>query len=166
NCHYVDLRYSNWTDDRPRFVVNMTFSNQIGIESITTINEEIASPISSLLIEQQVPKEKKRVIYNVTTKLCALQGIFNSVPLFKPVKENMLKQSNYTFSCPLKKGVYVMSNMRIHPRNPLLGLLYQAKGTFFVKGALSEEMPNEILHPLSTYFLAGRVIKKSCGKND
>ncbi|KAH8361004.1 hypothetical protein KR093_007464, partial [Drosophila rubida] len=156
------MRYTNWTDDRPRFEVNMTFSNQNGIGSITTINEEISSPISSLLIEQQSPKEKKRVIYNVTTKLCTLQSIFNSVPLFKPVKENILKQSNYTFSCPLKKGVYVMNNMRINPRNPLLNLMYQVKGTFFVRGALSAEMPNEILHSLSTYFITGRIIRKNC----
>lgn len=159
----MDFIYTNWTDDRPRFVVNMTFSNQDGVGSITTINEPILSPISSLLIAQQGPREKKRIIYNVTTKLCAMQGILNAVPLFKPVKENMLKQSNYTFSCPLNKGTYVMSNMRINPRNPFLGLLYQAKGSFIVMGSLSEEMPSAKLHPLSTYYLTGRITKQSCG---
>ncbi|KAM8718197.1 hypothetical protein ACLKA7_004843 [Drosophila subpalustris] len=141
----------------------MTFSNQDGVGSITTINEPVSSPISSLLIVQQGPKEKKRIIYNMTTKLCAMQGIFNAVPLFKPVKESMLKQSNYTFSCPLNKGTYVMNNMRINPRNPLLGLMYQAKGTFTVMGSLSEELPSAKLHLLSTYYLSGRITKKNCG---
>ncbi|XP_034475065.1 uncharacterized protein LOC117782178 [Drosophila innubila] len=166
NCYYVDFIYTNWTDDRPRLIVNMTFSNQDGVGSITTINEPIVSPISSLLIEQRGPKEKKRIIYNVTTKLCAMQSIFNAVPLFKPVKENMLKQSNYTFSCPLNKGVYVMNNMRVNPKNPFLGLMYQAKGTFIVMGSLSEETSNGKLHHLSTYYLNGRITKRSCGKNE
>jgi len=48
----VTFTYANWTDDRPRFVVNMTFSNQTGIGSVTIINEEIASPVSRILILQ------------------------------------------------------------------------------------------------------------------
>ncbi|KAH8409393.1 hypothetical protein KR222_002319, partial [Zaprionus bogoriensis] len=165
-CFYVHFMYTNWTDDRPRFVVNMTFSNQDGIGSTTTINEPVISPVSSLLILQQGFQEKNRIIYNMTTKLCTMQSVFNAVPLFKAVKENMLKQSNYTFSCPLNRGVYVMNNMRINPKNPLLGLLYHTKGNFIVKGALLEELPNTGLHPLSTYYVNGRINKKSCGKNE
>lgn len=144
----------------------MTFSNQDGIGSTTTINEPVKSPISTLLIVQQGVNERKRIIYNMTTKLCAVQSIFNAVPLFKAVKENMLKQSNYTFSCPLNRGVYVMNNMRINPKNPLLGLLHQSRGNFTVSGALLEELPNFRTHPLSTYYVYGRIIKKSCGKNE
>lgn len=158
--HFI---YTNWTDDRPRFTVNMTFSNQDGIGSTTTINEPVLSPVSSLLIVQQGVNERKRIIYNMTTKLCTMQSIFNAVPLFKAVKENMLKQSNYTFSCPLNRGVYVMNNMRINPKNPLLGLLYQAKGNFTVSGALLEELPNTRMNPLSTYYVYGRIIRKTCG---
>ncbi|XP_017856638.1 PREDICTED: uncharacterized protein LOC108609428 [Drosophila arizonae] len=163
-CYYINLLSSNWTDDRPRFVVNMTFSSQNGIGSITTINDPIASPVARLLIVQQSPNESKRIVYNMTTKLCAIKGIIDAVPLFKPVKDNMLKQSNYTFSCPLKKGVYVMNNMRINPKNPLLSVLYQAKGTFTVMGALLEELPNTQMHPLSTYNIEGKILKKSCGR--
>ncbi|XP_030565027.1 uncharacterized protein LOC115765542 [Drosophila novamexicana] len=166
SCYYVNFIYTNWTDDRPRFIVNMTFSNQNGVGSTTTINEPILSPVSKMLIVQQSPKEKKRIIYNVTTKLCAMQGILNAVPLFKPAKESVLKQSNYTFSCPLNKGVYVMNNMRVNPRNPLLSLMHQAKGIFTVMGALLEELPNSQMHPLSTYNIAGKIIRKSCGKNE
>lgn len=165
-CYYIDLLYSNWTDDRPRFIVNMTFSSQNGIASVTTINDPVISPVASLLIVQQSPNEKKRIVYNMTTKLCAMKGIIDAVPLFKPVKENMLRQSNYTFSCPLNKGVYVMNNMRINPKNPLLSLLYQAKGIFTVTGALLEELPNSEMHPLSTYNFAGKILKKGCGRLD
>ncbi|XP_017151707.1 uncharacterized protein LOC108161850 [Drosophila miranda] len=166
NCYNVILTYANWTDDRPRFVVNMTFSNQTGIGSLTTINEEIASPVSRILIVQRSSKEKPRTIYNASTRLCDLQNVFNSVPLFKPVKDNVLKQSNYSLSCPLTKGTYAMNNMRINPKNPLLGLLYQPKHSFTVKGGLYEELPRGRIRPLSTYFMAGKVIKKSCGANE
>ncbi|XP_017065563.2 uncharacterized protein LOC108104169 [Drosophila eugracilis] len=167
SCYYVAFTYANWTDDRPRFVVNMTFSNQTGIGSVTTINEEIASPVSRILILQHSAREKPRTIYNASTKLCDLQTVFNSVPLFKPAKDNMLKQSNYTLSCPLIKGTYAMNNMRVSPKNPLLSLLYQRKHTFSVKGGLYEELPRgRRLRPLSTYFMAGKVVKKSCGANE
>ncbi|EDW04291.1 GH11716, partial [Drosophila grimshawi] len=147
SCYYVNFLYTNWTDDRPRFTVNMTFSNSNGIESITTINEEIKSPVTRMLILQQRNKEKKNIVYNATTRLCDMHSIMNAVPLFKPVKDGILKQSNYSFSCPLNKGVYTMSNMRISPRNPLLSILHQSKGIFVVRGALLEELPNSELHP-------------------
>ncbi|XP_016968696.2 uncharacterized protein LOC108036842 [Drosophila biarmipes] len=166
SCYYVTFTYANWTDDRPRFVVNMTFSNQTGIGSVTTINEEIASPVSRILIIQHSAREKARTIYNASTRLCDLQNVFNSVPLFKPVKDNMLKQSNYTLSCPLGKGTYAMNNMRVSPKNPLLSLLYQPKHTFSVKGGLFEELRGRRLRPLSTYFMTGKVVKKSCGSNE
>ncbi|XP_017126104.2 uncharacterized protein LOC108145294 [Drosophila elegans] len=167
SCYYVTFTYANWTDDRPRFVVNMTFSNQTGIGSVTTINEEIASPVSRILILQHSAREKPRTIYNASTKLCDLQNVFNSVPLFKPAKDNMLKQSNFTLSCPLVKGTYAMNNMRVSPKNPLLSLLYQPKRSFSVKGGLFEEPPRGgRLRPLSTYFMAGKVVKKSCGSNE
>ncbi|SPP79194.1 uncharacterized protein LOC117581899 [Drosophila guanche] len=166
SCFYVILTYCNWTDDRPRFVVNMTFSNQTGIGSITTINEEIASPVSRILIVQRSGKEKSRTIYNASTRLCDLQNVFNSVPLFKPAKDSVLKQSNYTMSCPLTKGTYAMNNMRINPKNPLLSLLYQPKHYFMVKGGLYEELPRGRMRPLSTYFMRGKVIKRSCGANE
>ncbi|XP_034667037.1 uncharacterized protein LOC117900694 [Drosophila subobscura] len=166
SCYYVILTYSNWTDDRPRFVVNMTFSNQTGISSITTINEEIASPVSRILIVQRAGKEKSRTIYNASTRLCDLQNVFNSVPLFKPAKDSVLKQSNYTMSCPLTKGTYAMNNMRVNPKNPLLSLLYQPKHSFMVKGGLYEELPRGRMRPLSTYFMTGKVIKRSCGANE
>ncbi|XP_017105282.3 uncharacterized protein ovm [Drosophila bipectinata] len=166
SCYYVTFSYTNWTDDRPRFIVNMTFSNQSGIGSVTTINEEIASPISRLLILQHSSREKSRTIYNASTRLCDLQNLFNSVPLFKPAKDNMLKQSNYTMSCPLTKGTYAMYNMRVSPKNPLLSLLYQPKQTFTVKGGLFEELPRGRVRPLSTYFLAGKVVRRSCGANE
>nr|XP_016935096.1 uncharacterized protein LOC108013685 [Drosophila suzukii] len=163
SCYYVTFTYANWTDDRPRFVVNMTFSNQTGIGSVTIINEEIASPVSRILILQHSAREKARTIYNASTKLCDLQNVLNSVPLFKPVKDNMLKQSNYTLSCPLVKGTYAMNNMRVSPKNPILSLLYQPKHTFSVKGGLFEELRGRRLRPLSTYFMMGKVVKKSCG---
>ncbi|KAH8413073.1 hypothetical protein KR009_007803, partial [Drosophila setifemur] len=166
NCYYITFTYSNWTDDRPRFIVNMTFSNQSGITSLTVINEEIASPVARLLILQHSPKVKPRTIYNASTKLCELQALFNSVPLFKPAKDNMLKQSNYSLSCPLLKGTYVMNNMRVSPRNPLLTLLYQPKHTFSVKGGVYEELSRGRTKPLSLYFMTGKVVKKSCGAND
>ncbi|KAH8279562.1 hypothetical protein KR018_001567, partial [Drosophila ironensis] len=166
SCYYIVFTYANWTDDRPRFIVNMTFSNQTGIGSVTVINEEIASPISRLLLLSHTARERPRTIYNASTKLCDLQALYNSVPLFKPAKDNILKQSNYTMSCPLEKGTYVMYNMRVSPRNPLLGLLYQPKHTFSVKGGLFEELPRGKVRPLSTYFMTGRVIKKSCGAAD
>ncbi|XP_017046091.1 uncharacterized protein LOC108091411 [Drosophila ficusphila] len=167
SCYYVTFTHANWTDDRPRFVVNMTFSNQSGIGSVTTINEEIASPVSRILIQQHSAREKARTIYNASTKLCDLQNVLNSVPLFKPAKDNMLKQSNYTLSCPLVKGTYAMNNMRVSPKNPLLSLLYQPKHTFSVKGGLFEEVPrSRRLRPLSTYFMAGKIVKRSCGSNE
>ncbi|KAH8282975.1 hypothetical protein KR054_011303 [Drosophila jambulina] len=167
SCYYILFTHANWTDDRPRFIVNMTFSNQSGIGSVTTINEEIASPVSRLLILQHSAKEKPRTIYNATMKLCDLQNVMNSVPLFKPVKDNMLKQSNYSLSCPLVPGTYAMGNMKISPKNPLLSLLYQPKHTFSVKGGLFEELGSKgRLRPLSTYFMAGKVVKRSCGGNE
>ncbi|KAH8237854.1 hypothetical protein KR032_003997 [Drosophila birchii] len=167
SCYYILFTHANWTDDRPRFIVNMTFSNQSGISSVTTINEEIASPVSRLLILQHSAKEKARTIYNATMKLCDLQNVFNSVPLFKPVKDNMLKQSNYSLSCPLVPGTYSMGNMKVSPKNPLLSLLYQPKHTFSVKGGLFEELGSKgRLRPLSTYFLAGKVVKRSCGTSE
>ncbi|XP_033151078.1 uncharacterized protein LOC117135133 [Drosophila mauritiana] len=167
SCYYVTFTYANWTDDRPRFVVNMTFSNQTGIGSITTINEEIASPVSRILILQHSGRGKARTIYNASTKLCDLQNVFNSVPLFKPAKDNMLKQSNYTLSCPLVKGTYAMTNMRVSPKNPLLSLLYQPKHTFSVSGGLFEEISRgRRLRALSTYFMTGKVVKKYCGSNE
>ncbi|XP_043640343.1 uncharacterized protein LOC122611386 [Drosophila teissieri] len=167
SCYYVTFTYANWTDDRPRFIVNMTFSNQTGIGSITTINEEIASPVSRILILQHSGRQKPRTVYNASTKLCDLQNVFNSVPLFKPAKDNMLKQSNYTLSCPLVKGTYAMHNMRVSPKNPLLSLLYQPKHTFSVSGGLFEELSRgRRLRPLSTYFMTGKVVKKSCGSNE
>ncbi|XP_039479308.1 uncharacterized protein LOC120443932 [Drosophila santomea] len=167
SCYYVAFTYANWTDDRPRFIVNMTFSNQTGIGSITTINEEIASPVSRILILQHSGRQKPRTVYNASTKLCDLQNVFNSVPLFKPAKDNMLKQSNYTLSCPLVKGTYAMHNMRVSPKNPLLSLLYQPKHTFSVSGGLFEELSRgRRLRPLSTYFMTGKVVKKSCGSNE
>ncbi|KAH8352475.1 hypothetical protein KR084_004404 [Drosophila pseudotakahashii] len=166
SCYYVAFTYANWTDDRPRFVVNMTFSNQTGIGSVTTINEEIASPVSRILILQHSGREKARTIYNASTKLCDLQNVFNAVPLFKPAKDNMLKQSNYSLSCPLVKGTYAMNNMRVSPKNPLLSLLYQPKHSFSVKGGLFEELRGRRLRPLSTYFMTGKVVKKSCGSNE
>jgi len=162
----VTFTYANWTDDRPRFVVNMTFSNQTGIGSVTIINEEIASPVSRILILQHSAREKARTIYNASTKQCDLQNVLNSVPLFKPVKDNMLKQSNYTLSCPLVKGTYAMNNMRVSPKNPILSLLYQPKHTFSVKGGLFEELRGRRLRPLSTYFMMGKVVKKSCGSKE
>ncbi|EDW87091.1 uncharacterized protein LOC6526257 [Drosophila yakuba] len=167
SCYYVAFTYANWTDDRPRFIVNMTFSNQTGIGSITTINEEIASPVSRILILQHSGRQKPRTVYNASTKLCDLQNVFNSVPLFKPAKDNMLKQSNYTLSCPLVKGTYAMHNMRVSPKNPLLSLLYQPKHTFSVSGGLFEELSRgRRLRALSTYFMTGKVVKKSCGSNE
>ncbi|KAH8357064.1 hypothetical protein KR200_009902 [Drosophila serrata] len=167
SCYYIYFTHANWTDDRPRFIVNMTFSNQSGIASVTTINEEIASPVSRILILQHSTKEKARTIYNATMKLCDLQNVMNSVPLFKPVKDNMLKQSNYSMSCPLVPGTYSMGNMKVSPKNPLLGLLYQPKHTFSVKGGLFEELGSKgRLRPLSTYFMAGKVVKRSCGANE
>ncbi|ALC39762.1 CG12662, partial [Drosophila busckii] len=163
---YLDLMYTNWTDDRPRFVVNMTFSNVEGVASITTINEEIASPMMSLLISQQDFKEKPRIIYNVTTKLCAMQAIFNSVPIFKTLKDNMLRQSNYTFSCPLKTGVYVMTNMRANPKNPLLNMMYKRKRIFVVQGGMFEAPQHSNVdkqfHTLTTYYVTGRIVRKTC----
>ncbi|XP_017029361.1 uncharacterized protein ovm [Drosophila kikkawai] len=167
SCYYIFFTHANWTDARPRFIVNMTFSNQTGIGSVTTINEEIASPVSRILILQHSSKEKPRTIYNATMKLCDLQNVFNSVPLFKPVKDNMLKQSNYSLSCPLVPGTYSMGNMKVSPKNPLLSLLYQPKHTFSVKGGLFEELGSRgRLRPLSTYFMAGKVVKRSCGANE
>ncbi|EDV57182.1 uncharacterized protein LOC6540735 [Drosophila erecta] len=167
SCYYVIFTYANWTDARPRFIVNMTFSNQTGIGSVTTINEEIASPVSRLLILQHFGRQKPRTIYNASTKLCDLQNVFNSVPLFKPAKDNMLKQSNYTMSCPLVKGTYAINNMRVNPKNPLLSLLYQPKHTFSVSGGLFEELSGgRRLRALSTYFMTGKVVKKFCGSNE
>ncbi|EDW77638.2 uncharacterized protein Dwil_GK19356 [Drosophila willistoni] len=165
SCYYISFTYTNWTDAQPRFVVNMTFSNQSGIGSITTINEEIPMPVSRLLV-LQIGGNQPRTIYNASTKLCELQSLFNSVPLFKPAKDNFLKQGNYSFSCPLPRGTYVMSNMRINPKNPLLSLLYQPKRSFIVRGGLFEELPSGRISPLSTYFMAGKVIKRSCGASD
>lgn len=147
--------------------MNMTFSNQSGIASVTTINEEIASPVSKILVLQHSARDKPRTIYNATMKLCDLQNVFNSVPLFKPVKDSMLKQSNYSMSCPLVPGTYSMGNMKISPKNPLLSLLYQPKHSFSVKGGLFEETGSRgHLRPLSTYFMAGRVVKKACGASE
>lgn len=79
----------------------------------------------------------------------------------------MLKQSNYTLSCPLVKGTYVMINMRVSPKNPLLSLLYQPKQTFSVSGGLFEELSRgRRLRALSTYFMTGKVVKKYCGSNE
>lgn len=153
---------ASWTDNRPDYAVNMTFSDQGSVHSETTITRQIDSPISKFHIIVKEPNKRPATLYNVTARLCELNGMINKVPMIKAAHLSVTKQSNLTFECPLKPGFYVMGNMRIGSRNPFMALIFRPRVSYTICGGLYEEKEDKSLVPLSTYNINFKVVKKSC----
>ncbi|XP_046805315.1 uncharacterized protein LOC111689276 [Lucilia cuprina] len=153
---------TSWTDRRPDFKVNMTFSNQGFIRSLNWFERDITSPVARLVILQKDCCDRTSTLYNLTTRLCDIQQFISKVPMFKETILKALKQGNYTYECPLRRGFYVMDNVRINSRNPILAFMYRPNRTFTFTGGLYEELANRSILPLSTYRFTGKIVKKVC----
>uniref|UniRef100_A0A1I8MNM7 MD-2-related lipid-recognition domain-containing protein n=1 Tax=Musca domestica TaxID=7370 RepID=A0A1I8MNM7_MUSDO len=160
-CYQLIFYNISWTDNRPDFIVNMTFDDPGSIRSETTVNREIAYPVSKFRI---VVREDKRssTLYNVTARMCDLVSTFSKVPLVKQGYITAVKQSNMSFDCPLKPGFYVMGNIRIGSRNPVVSFLYRPKVVYLITGGMYEELKNKSLIPLTTYKISVKIVKKPC----
>ncbi|KNC29181.1 hypothetical protein FF38_07014, partial [Lucilia cuprina] len=181
-CYAPEFLDTSWSDRRPDFAVNMTFSKRGTIASLTWVNRDILVPIVKLKILQKEFNEKITILYNVTaprlvilqkdccdrtstlynltTRLCDIQQFISKVPMFKETILKALKQGNYTYECPLRRGFYVMDNVRINSRNPILAFMYRPNRTFTFTGGLYEELANRSILPLSTYRFTGKIVKK------
>ncbi|XP_061390618.1 uncharacterized protein LOC133325935 [Musca vetustissima] len=161
NCFQPMFFNTSWTDNRPDFIVNMTFGEQGSVSSETTVNREISYPVSKFRI---IIREGKKLstLYNVTSRLCDVAATFSKIPIMKQGFISALKQSNMTFECPLKVGYYVLGNMRLGSRNPVMAFLYRPKVSYTIFGGMYEELPNKTLAPLTTYRINVKIIKKSC----
>lgn len=162
-CFIPVFLNSSWTDNRPDYIVNMTFGGEQAIVySESTVARQIDSPISKFSIVMKEPNKRLATLYNVTARLCEVNGMFNKVPIIKAAYLAVTKQSNFTFECPLEPGFYVMGNMRIGNRNPLMSFIYRPKVVYTVSGGIYEEMKDKTLLPLTTYDFSLKVVKKSC----
>ncbi|XP_075153693.1 uncharacterized protein LOC142227173 [Haematobia irritans] len=161
-CYSPVFMNSSWTDNRPDFSVNMTFQEQGTIFSEATVRREIAFPVSKLTVVQKEFGSMPSTIYNVSARLCDISSFFNKVPVIKQAFLSATKQSNLSFNCPLKPGFYVMGNMRIGNRNPILSFMNRPRVVFTIAGGLYEELKNKTLLPLTTYKFAMKVVKKPC----
>ena len=142
----------------------MTFSSQGGIYSETTVNELVQSPIVRLAVWMQEGNGPKNTLYNITAKLCDLQGMVSKIPIFKTASQT-LKTGNYTYACPMKEGVYIMDNMRIKTRNPMLAFFYRPNTVFAFDGGLYRVLKNGTTISLTTYKIIAKIVKFSCSKS-
>ncbi|XP_046812630.1 uncharacterized protein LOC124421446 [Lucilia cuprina] len=161
-CYAPEFLDTSWSDRRPDFVVNMTFSKRGTIASLTWVNRDILVPIVKLKILQKEFNEKITILYNVTARLCDLQQYTSKISMFHQALQTTFKQGNYSMSCPMKKGFYVMDNVRVGLRNPLLSFLHRPKLCYTIEGGLYEEMPNKSVIALTTYNITFKVARKSC----
>ncbi|XP_073821592.1 oven mitt [Musca autumnalis] len=161
-CYQLVFFNNSWTDNRPDFVVNMTFDEQGSVHSETTVNREIAYPVSKFRIIVREDKKPSTTMYNVTSRICDLVAMFSKAPIIKQAYISAMKQSNMSFDCPLKPGYYVMGNMRLGSRNPVISFLYRPKVSYTILGGMYEELKNKSLLPLTTYKMNVKIIKKSC----
>uniref|UniRef100_A0A1I8Q606 MD-2-related lipid-recognition domain-containing protein n=1 Tax=Stomoxys calcitrans TaxID=35570 RepID=A0A1I8Q606_STOCA len=153
---------ASWTDNRPDFIVNMTFSDQGSIYSETTVVREIAFPIAKFLITQKELGAKPLTLYNISARLCDISAVFNKVPLIKQAYLAATKQSNLSFDCPLKPGFYTMRNLKISSRNPVWGIMNRPKVSYTIMGGMYEEVIGKSNITLTTYAFTMKVIKKTC----
>lgn len=161
-CYTLTFINTSWTDRRPEFTVNMTFTQQGSVRSLTWLQNDINSPVAKLKILQKGENNKISVLYSVTARLCELKQFFEKIPMFKSSFQVATKQGNYTFSCPLKQGFYVMENIRIPHRSPALQFMYRTKTTFTFIGGLYEELSDKSILPLTTYEFGIKIMKKLC----
>ncbi|TMW48967.1 hypothetical protein DOY81_005958 [Sarcophaga bullata] len=162
-CYAPIFLDTSWTDHRPEFVVNMTFFKQGSIRSSTWVNRDIPQPICKLKILQKDTNDKESTLYNVTARLCDFHKFTKQIAMINQAFRTVLKQGNYSMSCPLKKGFYVMENVRVANRNPIWGFIYQSKTIFTLLGGLYQEANNNAsLVALTTYKVVLKIIKKSC----
>ncbi|XP_037958896.1 uncharacterized protein LOC119688289 [Teleopsis dalmanni] len=140
----------------------MTFHPKGVINTVTTVNKEIPSPVTHLSLEQKEDGERGTTLYNITTKLCDVQSFLKKVPMLKTILNASLKQGNYSFNCPMKKGVYLMENIRISSRSPLLSLIYRPKAVYHLHGGVFEEMTDKSLLPFCAYDFYFRIVKRQC----
>ncbi|XP_075153694.1 uncharacterized protein LOC142227174 [Haematobia irritans] len=161
-CFIPTFTHTSWTDRRPDYVVNMTFGDQGAVTSETTVTREILNPVTKFSVLQKDGTNPPVALYNITARLCDLSSVVNKVPMVKQAFGTVTKQSNMTFECPLKPGFYVMGNMRIASRNPILSFMYKPRVTYTFAGGAYEELENKKLVALSTYNFTIKVVKKSC----
>ena len=141
----------------------MTFLKQGNIRSLTWVNKDIPQPIFKLKVLQQDSNNKVSTLYNVTARLCDFHQFTKQISMINQIFQAALKQGNYSMSCPLKKGFYVMENVRIANRNPIWGYIYQFKTRFTLLGGLYQEANNNAsLMALTTYKIVLKIVKKSC----
>lgn len=119
-------------------------------------------PVAQFEILQTDCCYKTITLYNLTTRLCDIHQFINKVPMFMKTVQIALKHGNYTYECPLKKGFYVMNNIRIASRNPVLAFMYSANRNFTFNGGLYEQLENKSLISMSTYMFKGKIEKKLC----
>lgn len=142
----------------------MTFFKQGIIRSLTWVNEDVLRPIAKLRIFQTDSNNKVNTFYNITTRLCDIHQFTKQIAMISQAFQTVFKNGNYSMSCPLKKGFYVMENARVGNRNPVWDFLYKPKTKFSVIGGLYREAANNTsnLVSLTTYKMIMKIIKKSC----
>lgn len=152
---------TSWTDQPPTFLVNMSFSPEGGITSITTVNEVVEDPIVRFTVWVKDGNKPANTVYNISSKLCEFQNAVTKIPIFKTVSQT-LKPGNYSFDCPMKVGVYIMDNVRLKNRNPFLSFIYRPNTIFGFNGGMFRKLDNGTTISLTTYNIVCKVIKLPC----
>lgn len=160
-CYALSFLDTSWTDSRPYFTVNMTFSNLGFIQSRTWIQKDIAYPVSKIRVSQKTGS-KFLPPFNMTARLCDLYNALSRIPTIKKAFLSATKNSNLTLACPLKAGFYIMDNIRFDKNSRVLALMHRPKDSFLFEGGMYEELRNKKLQTLTTYRFTVKVIKTSC----
>lgn len=162
-CYQTEILNYSYTDRRPDFQVNMTFNFELGsIRSETLLTKQVNIPVAIMQVIQRDDGKSPQTIYNATTRLCDVKKFFEKVPMFLQAFKAATRQGNYTFSCPMKPGLYIMDNLRFPNRSPFLGFMYRPKTIFAFSGGLFDQLENKTMLPLTTYKFSMKIIKKPC----
>ncbi|XP_075153692.1 uncharacterized protein LOC142227172 [Haematobia irritans] len=161
-CYAMSFFDTSWTDRRPYFRVNMTFSNEGFIESRTWVERDIAYPVSKLRISQRGLAKAMLPPFNITARVCDLYNALSQVPAIKNAFLSVTKGGNASLTCPMKAGFYLMGNIRFEKNGRILSLLYRPKAYYLFEGGLYEELKNRKLSVLTTYRFSAKVVKVSC----
>lgn len=129
--------------------------------SVVNVLETVEKILVKTNFNRQEGKSTK-VIYKGTTDMCNLQKLSANIKIFQSFI-NLLQNNdsgNFTYSCPLKRGVYVVTNIHVDDDSPILRFAYSPKSVFNLRNMIYKGLPGGKTELLQDYQLNGTIIKK------
>lgn len=148
--------------DSVYYRVNTTKSfkdNTIG--AVIVVAQDVQSYNSRVAVSR-INKGTTRILYKGVVDVCNFSKFEKNVKVFSSLFTILHDGStgNFSMSCPLKKGVYVMNNIRIPDNSPVLRFLYAPNSKYTMSGLNSWVFPNGSKFLMHDFNITLTIVKK------